>query len=79
MAALNKISANSPSRANPSELETQIATAIYDLETGTADMKAALRPLNFVSAREVRRFSWVEFHRSLKVAFRTYEINGLAI
>jgi small subunit ribosomal protein S7e len=54
MAALNKIAPNGPSRANPSELETQIATAIYDLETGTADMRSALRPLQFASAREVR-------------------------
>ncbi len=53
MSALNKIAANSPSRAKPSELETQIATALYDLETGTADLKAPLRPLQIVSAREV--------------------------
>lgn len=52
--ALNKIAANSPSRQNPSELETSIAGALYDLETNTADLKAALRPLQFVSAREVR-------------------------
>lgn len=53
-ASLNKIAANSPSRQNPSELETQIATALHDLETNTADLKAALRPLQIVSAREVR-------------------------
>ena len=52
--ALNKIAANSPSRQNPSELETSIAGALYDLETNTADLKVALRPLQFVSAREVR-------------------------
>lgn len=52
---LNKIAANSSSRQNPSELETQIATALYDLETGTADLKVPLRPLQFVSAKEVRR------------------------
>ena len=51
---LNKIAANSPSRQNPSELETQIATALYELESNTADLKAALRPLQIVSAREVR-------------------------
>lgn len=51
---LNKIAANSPSRQNPSELELSIAGALYDLETNTADLKAALRPLQFVSAREVR-------------------------
>lgn len=51
--SLNKIAANSPSRQNPSELETSIAGALYDLETGTADLKAALRPLQFVSAKEV--------------------------
>ncbi|KLJ08410.1 hypothetical protein EMPG_16180 [Blastomyces silverae] len=54
MAALNKIAANSPSRQNPSELETSLAGALSDLETNTPDLKAALRPLQFVSAREVR-------------------------
>jgi hypothetical protein len=53
MSALNKIAANSPSRQNPSELETSIAGALYDLETNTSELKAALRPLQFVSAREV--------------------------
>lgn len=53
-ASLNKIASNSPSRQNPSELETSIAGALYDLETNTADLKVALRPLQFVSAREVR-------------------------
>lgn len=52
--AQNKIAANSPSRQNPSELEQQIAQALYDLESNTADLKAALRPLQIVSAREVR-------------------------
>lgn len=52
--ALNKIAPNSPSRQTPSELETSIAQALYDLETNTADLKVALRPLQFVSAREVR-------------------------
>nr|AAB94301.1 ribosomal protein [Neurospora crassa] len=50
---LNKIAANSPSRQNPSELETAVAGALYDLESNTADLKAALRPLQFVSAREI--------------------------
>jgi small subunit ribosomal protein S7e len=54
MSAINKIAANSPSRQNPSELETSIAGALYDLENNTADLKVALRPLQFVSAREVR-------------------------
>lgn len=52
--ALNKIAHNSPSRANPSELEQSIAQALYDLESNTADLKVALRPLQIVSAREVR-------------------------
>ena len=52
-AALNKIAATSPSRQNPSELETNIANALYDLESNIPDMKTALRPLQFVSAREV--------------------------
>lgn len=54
MAHLNKIAANSPSRQHPSELESSIASALYDLETNIPDMKGALRPLQFVSAREVR-------------------------
>ncbi|KZF23518.1 40S ribosomal protein S7E [Xylona heveae TC161] len=53
MAALNKIAPNSPSRAQPSELETSIANAIYDLESNIPDLKTALRPLQFVSAREI--------------------------
>lgn len=54
MAAINKIAHNSPSRQNPSELETAIAGALFDLESNTSDLKATLRPLQFVSAREVR-------------------------
>ena len=53
MSAMNKIAANSPSRQSPSELETSIAQALYDLESNTADLKSALRPLQFTSAREV--------------------------
>nr|OQO17626.1 40S ribosomal protein S7 [Rachicladosporium sp. CCFEE 5018] len=53
--ALNKIAPNSPSRAKPSEIETNIATALHELETNIPDMRAALRPLQFVSARERRR------------------------
>jgi small subunit ribosomal protein S7e len=52
--ALNKIAANSPSRASPSELEQNIAGALYELEQNIPDLKAALRPLQFVTAREVR-------------------------
>ena len=52
-AALNKIAGNSPSRQNPSEIETSIANALYELETNIPDMRSALRPLQFVSAREV--------------------------
>lgn len=55
MAALIKIAPNSPSKQNPSELETAIAGALYDLESNTQDLKAALRPLQIVSAREVSR------------------------
>jgi small subunit ribosomal protein S7e len=53
-ASLNKIAANSPSRQNPSEIEQSIANALHDLETNIPDMRTALRPLQFVSAREVR-------------------------
>ena len=51
--ALNKIAANSPSRAHPSELETSVANALFELETNIADLKAPLRPLQIHSAREV--------------------------
>jgi hypothetical protein len=61
MAHLNKIAANSPSRQHPSELEAGIAGAIYDLETNTADMKGALRSLQFVSAKEVSSFFLLDF------------------
>lgn len=54
MAALAKIAQNSPSRQNPSELETAVANAFSDLENNASDIKATLRPLQFVSAREVR-------------------------
>lgn len=60
MAALNKIAYNSPSRQNPSELETTIAGALFDLENNTTDLKASLRPLQFASAREVR-VSFLDF------------------
>lgn len=53
MAAINKIAPNSPSRQNPSELETAIAGALYDLESNSQDLKTSLRPLQFMSAREV--------------------------
>lgn len=53
MAALNKIAATSPSRQHPNETETNIANALHDLETNIPDMKSYLRPLQFVSAREV--------------------------
>ncbi|KAJ5887841.1 Small GTPase superfamily Rab type [Penicillium taxi] len=53
MAAINKIALNSPSRQSPSELENAIAGALFDLESNTQDLKANLRPLQFVSAREV--------------------------
>merc|ERR1711939_647871 len=52
-AALNKIAPNSPSRQSPSETETSIANALYDLETNVPDLKSGLRPLQFVSAREI--------------------------
>ncbi|RII24774.1 hypothetical protein CUC08_Gglean011787 [Alternaria sp. MG1] len=54
--SLNKIAPNSPSRQNPSEIETSIASAslpaLTDLENNVPDLKASLRPLQFVSARE---------------------------
>ncbi|KAH8153327.1 uncharacterized protein LAJ45_02914 [Morchella importuna] len=53
MSALIKIAANSPSHSKPSELETNIAQALYDLETSVTDLKGALRPLQFHSAKEL--------------------------
>jgi len=52
-AALNKIAPNSPSRASLSEIEVSIANALHDLETNIPDMRSALRPLQFVTAREI--------------------------
>ncbi|KAA8894792.1 ribosomal protein S7e [Sphaerosporella brunnea] len=51
--ATNKIAHNSPSHANPSELEQQIAQALFDLESSVSDLKPALRPLQFASAKEI--------------------------
>lgn len=51
--AVNKIAANSPSRSHPNETEVAVATALHELETNTPDLKAALRPLQIQSAREV--------------------------
>jgi len=51
--SINKIAHNSPSHANPSELESSIAQALYDLEQSVSDLKSALRPLQFHSAKEV--------------------------
>jgi small subunit ribosomal protein S7e len=54
MSQLSKIAPNSPSRASPSEIETAINNALEDLQNNISDMRSALRPLQFVSAREVR-------------------------
>ena len=70
MAAINKIAINSPSRQNPSELETAIAGALFDLESNTQDLKATLRPLQFVSAREVRMIWFFSFIASVRVQIR---------
>lgn len=48
-----KIAHNSPSHSNPSELEMSIAQALFDLESSVSDLKTALRPLQFASAKEV--------------------------
>ena len=71
--ALNKIAPTSPSRQSPSEIETSIATALYELETNIPDMRSALRPLQFVSAREVR------YHTPQRLAkYRNFGVVGLA-
>ncbi|KAH9882850.1 40S ribosomal protein S7, partial [Plenodomus biglobosus] len=57
--SLKKIAPNSPSRQSPSEIETSIANASFspfalaDLENNVPDLKSSLRPLQFVSAREI--------------------------
>jgi len=53
MSSSIKISLNSPSHANPSELEQGIAQALFDLESQVTDLKSALRPLQFSSAKEI--------------------------
>ena len=42
-----------PAGVNPDELEMQVAQAIFDLENGSTDLKADLRPLQFTAAKEV--------------------------
>ena len=42
-----------PAGVNPDELEMQVAQAVFDLENGSADLKADLRPLQFTAAKEV--------------------------
>eukprot|EP01115_Flamella_aegyptia_P002540 TRINITY_DN136629_c0_g1_i1.p1 TRINITY_DN136629_c0_g1~~TRINITY_DN136629_c0_g1_i1.p1 ORF type:complete len:219 (-),score=79.77 TRINITY_DN136629_c0_g1_i1:31-612(-) len=39
--------------ANPTELEDQVAQALFDLEVNSNDLKADLRDLHFVAAKEV--------------------------
>ncbi|KAL7269898.1 ribosomal protein S7A [Rhizina undulata] len=53
MSAINKIAHTSPSHDAPSELETRIAEALFDLEQSVTDLKASLRPLQFSSAKEL--------------------------
>ncbi|KAK9453456.1 ribosomal protein S7e [Dipodascopsis uninucleata] len=48
MSAMNKITSTTPS-----DLEVQIAQALFDLETSVADLKIDLRLLQFSSAREI--------------------------
>lgn len=54
MSQYSKIAANSPSRSSPSEIEVAINNALEDLQNNIPDMRSSLRPLQFVSAREVR-------------------------
>ncbi|CUS11153.1 unnamed protein product [Tuber aestivum] len=51
--SVNKIALTSPSHANPSELESNIAQALYDLEQSVPDLRVALRPLQFSAAKEL--------------------------
>jgi small subunit ribosomal protein S7e len=71
MATLNKIAPTSPSRQNPSELETSIAQALYELETNIQDLRSALRPLQFVSAREVRIYAGSDVFWNIWAIFRS--------
>ena len=54
MSNYTKIAANSPSRSSPSEIEVAINNALEDLQNNIPDLRSSLRPLQFVSAREVR-------------------------
>ncbi|KAJ6259202.1 40S ribosomal protein S7 [Drechslerella dactyloides] len=49
----SKIYPSSSSHQNPSEIELQVAQAFVDLETNTSELKSALRPLQFQSAKEL--------------------------
>lgn len=42
-----------PAGVKPTELEQQIAKAIFDLEVSASDLTADLRPLQFTAAKEV--------------------------
>ncbi|EWC45298.1 40S ribosomal protein S7 [Drechslerella stenobrocha 248] len=51
--ATSKIYPSSSSAQNPSEIELQVAQAFLDLETNAQELKSALRPLQFQSAKEL--------------------------
>merc|ERR1711959_12413 len=53
MSQYSKIAPNSPSRSSPSEIETAINNALEDLQNNIPDLRSSLRPLQFVSAREI--------------------------
>lgn len=53
MASRSKIYPSSPSHANPSPIEESVSSALSELEANVSDLKSALRPLQFASAKEL--------------------------
>lgn len=51
--ALRKLKKRSEDQKE-SELENQVAHAIFDLEVNNEELKSALQPLSFVGAQEIK-------------------------
>lgn len=68
MSARNKIL--KPEGQSPSSLEVLIAQALVDLESNSPELKADLRPLQFVAAREVNLDIFLRFFGSKFVDIR---------
>jgi len=51
--AATKVRSVKPTGVDPSELEDQVAQALFDLEVNSNDLKAELKDLTFVAAKEI--------------------------